>query len=307
MESPLSSQIAEMQKLHGTPAIVYASMINEDSVRVLYECLRRWGPRERLDLVLSTSGGQVTAARQLGLLLRDYANHLTILVPYRARSAGTLLCLCANELVLGPMAELGPIDSHLSVISPAPPDAPGMIAARDIYTFRQMAEDWFGITREEDRLQVLALLAQRVFPTTLSSFYRSDRQIRHIACELLMYQLPDAEEDERRRIVDQLVGGWYAHDYAISRAEARDLGLRVRFASPDEEGPLWELLLSCRAQLAEHPGQAENEIVGLIASEDFFACQRQRWIDAPTWQRTSWQPGSAPPEKVNDVRWEIDT
>src|SRR5437764_10030682 len=191
MESPLSSQIAEMQKLHGTPAIVYGSMINGDSVRVLYECLRRWGPRERLDLVLSTSGGQVTAARQLGLLLRDYANHLTILVPYRARSAGTLLCLCANELVLGPMAELGPIDSHLSVISPAPPDAPGMIAARDIYTFRQMAEDWFGITREEDRLQVLALLAQRVFPTTLSSFYRSDRQIRHIACELLMYQLPD--------------------------------------------------------------------------------------------------------------------
>ncbi len=306
MRSSLSTQIAEIQKLRGNPLIVYASMINDDSVRILYECLRRQGRRDRLDLVLSTLGGQVTAARQIGLLLRDYVNHLTILVPYRARSAGTLLCLCASELVLGPLAELGPIDSHLSVIHPAPPDAPGMISARDIYTFRQMAEDWFGVTREEDRLQVLALLAQRVFPTTLSSFYRFDEQSRHIAGELLKYQLPDAEKAERDRIVDQLAGGWYTHDYAISRAEARDLGLRVRFASSEEEGLLWELLLACREQISEHPGQLENEIIGLIASEGFFACQVQRWIDAPSWQSTSRQPSSIQPEKVNDVHWEID-
>src|SRR5438105_4971181 len=102
MESTISSQIAEMQSLRGTPVIVYASMINDDSVRVLYECLRRWGQQEHLDFVLSTSGGPVTAARQLALLLRNYTRHLTILVPYHARSAGTLLCLCANELVLGP-------------------------------------------------------------------------------------------------------------------------------------------------------------------------------------------------------------
>lgn len=308
MESPISSQIAELQSLRGNPVIVYASMINNESVRVLYECLRRRGQQEHLDLVLSTSGGQVMATRQLALLLREYIHHLTILVPYHARSAGTLLCLCANELVLGPLAELGPIDSHISVVSPAPPDAPGMISATDIYTFRQMAEDWFGVTREEDRLQVLALLAQRIFPTTLSAFYRFDQQIRRIAHELLRYQMSDAEADVRKRIVDQLAGGQYGHDYIISRVEARDLGLHIHFASPDEEVLLWELLLACYGQIAEHPGQTEQEdIVGLIASEGFFARQVQGWIDVPVWQRVGSGPGSVPqPEKINNIRWEIN-
>lgn len=307
MESPIASQIAALQNLRGNPAMVYASMISDESVRILYECLRRWGQQEHLDLVLLTSGGQVMATRQLALLLREYIHRLTILVPYRARSAGTLLCLSANELVLGPLAQLGPIDSNISAVGPSPPDAPSMISATDIYTFRQMAEDWFGITREEDRLQVLALLAQRIFPTTLSAFYRFDQQIRRIAYELLKYQMPDGEADVMKRIVDQLASGQYGHDYIISRTEARDLGLHTHFASPDEEVLLWDILLACYGQIAEHPGQTEQEdTIGLIASEGFFARQVQGWIDVPVWkQGSSGLGGITQPEKINSIRWEI--
>jgi hypothetical protein len=115
---------------------------------------------------------------------------------------------------------------------------PPVMSAEDIRAFRGIAEEWFGVTRAEDRLQVLALLAQKVFPGTLGAFYRADRLIRQSAAELLRYQLPDYEGD----LVDRLVGGYYAHDHAITRAQARDLGLRVTYPGSDEEAMLWRIV-----------------------------------------------------------------
>lgn len=293
-------QLAALAALRGSPILVYAAPIADDSMPVVYEWLRRRGHLQRLDLVLSTTGGLVTRARQLALLLREYTEHLTILVPYRAWSAGTLLCLAADELVLGPLAELGPIDAHIGAAGAPPPDAPGLMSAQDIRTFRGMAEDWFGVDRAEDRLQVLALLAQRVFPTSLSAFYRFDRLTREIGYELLAYQLPDADAAARRQIVDTLAGGYATHDYIISRADARALGLKVRFAAPEEETLLWEVYRGCQAALAGSPGGAAPPITGLIASTDFAARQVVRRVDGGPPGAAPFQPGLVEP------RWELD-
>ena len=301
-------QLAELESLRGNPVILYSSMINDDCVSVLYECLRRKKQMKSLDLILSTMGGLVTTTRQLALLLREYTQHLNILVPYHAKSAGTLLCLSANELVLGPLAALGPIDSHISSLRPIPSDAPSLISAEDIRAFREMATNWFGVDREEDRLQVLALLAQRIFPTSLSSFYRFDQLIRQIANELLAYQLPEAEVETRKRIVNQLIEGFAAHDYIISRNDAYELGLRVRFTTPQEEILLWDILQACRIQTSEQSNRIGLEGAGLIASTDFYAHQILFPKEAPPERHSEALPKvPARAENVRTVRWEITT
>lgn len=300
-------ELRELESMRGNHIIVYHSVLTDDSVRVLYECLRIHGRTPRLDLVLSTVGGSVTTARQVAILLREYAEYVTIMVPYRCWSAGTLLCLSANELILGPMAELGPIDSHIGSSNP-PADAPGMISTEDVHAFRRMAEDWFGVERDEDRLQVLALVAQRVFPTTLSSFYRFDNLIRQIAGELLTYQIPDSPETTRQRIVDYLVGGCHTHDYKLSRAEVRELGLQARDASPEEEEVLWNLTQDLCTQPSAHGASEEEEgVYGFIASSDFQARRTFRRTGAHRRQRW-WLPGRiAPTEVGTSIHWEIDT
>ncbi|GLV53983.1 peptidase [Dictyobacter sp. S3.2.2.5] len=270
-ENGIQSHIATLTELRGNPVIVYASVINDDGVRIAYECLRRMGHVSQLDVVLSTGGGTITAARRLALLLREYASRIAILVPYRARSAGTLLCLSANELTLGPMAELGPLDPQVGTAGAMPPDAPPAISAQDIQAFPAMAKDWFGVERAEDRLQVLALVAQRIFPTSLSAFYRFDRLARQVADELLAYQLPDAGADVRQGIVQQLVAGYAAHDYAITRAEARCMGLQVRVPPDREEQCLWDLEQALRLQFAAKPGEVERSVTALIASASVIA------------------------------------
>jgi hypothetical protein len=182
-----------------------------------------------------------------------------------------------------------------------------MISAEDIRAFRRMAEDWFGVEREEDRLQVLALVAQRVFPTSLSSFYRFDKMVRQVANELLAYQLPDAGEGARQQIVAQLVEGYFSHDYVISLAELLELGLRARGTSPPEEALLWDLNRACREQVVEHPTRTAGEVVGLIAGTNFRARQVFRRVGAPMRQSNGsrsedgWQP-----EDGVEANWEMD-
>jgi hypothetical protein len=297
----LKALLAELESLRGNPVIVYVGMIQDDAMRMLYECLQKLGRTDQLDLVLSTSGGVVNVARRIALLLHEYTLHLNILVPYRAKSAGTLLCLAANRLVLNPLAELTPIDGHIGVIGENPPDSPPLISAEDVRAFRDIAEEWFGVQRDEDRLQVFALLSQRVFPTSLSSFYRADRLIRQSAEELLHYQLPDVEAVDRQKIINQLVSGYYSHDYSITRTEARQLGLQVDFPDPAEEKLLWNIQEKCRQIVGEQRGQPD-QVTGLIASTNFMAQQVNRRLDMLTGESRGKE---SPPREVMDVRWEI--
>jgi hypothetical protein len=295
--SAIPPLMEKLQAIRGRRAIVYASALTESSVPVLYECLRRAGRGDGLDLVLSTPGGTIVSTRQVALLLREFAGHVTIIVPHRARSAGTLLCLSADELVLGPLAELGPVDSTMDSRGAPPADAPGNISAQDILAFRELAENWFGVDRAEDRLQVLALLATRIFPTSLSSFYRFDKLVREVAAELLAWQLPGQEHaDLRDRIVEQLVSGYHTHDFALSRRDVRALGLRVSDATPEEEAASWAVVQAARRAVGViDPGTGE-ELAAVIAASDFSAAEILRRAHPAPGQADGAGPG---------IRWEI--
>lgn len=226
------------------PVVLLGGSVTGDSAEPLYDVLAELGHLERVDLVVCSGGGSVTAARQLALLCRDFAEAVTIHVPRLARSAGTLLCLSADELVLGPLAELGPVDALVGE-APAADQPQSFLAVEDVRAFGRMARDWFGVTGPEDALQVLALVAQRVFPGSLGNLYRADAYIRAIATELLRFQLPDAADDELAAVVEALVTG-RVHEDVITRRDAAALGLRVTHPGPAHEralrqvGRAWE-------------------------------------------------------------------
>lgn len=265
--------LGQLEQLRGRPAVLLQAPLTADLVPVFYQCLRTLGRLAHLDLVLCTSGGSVQVARQLALLLREQADRLSILVPYRARSAGTLLCLAADQLVLGPLAELGPIDTQMGSSSADAPELPASISAEDIRAFRTMAEDWFGVGRPEDRLQVLALLAARIFPASLASFYRFDKLIREVAGELLEFQLPgEQRQPDRAAIVDRLVTGYHSHDAVITRRDAVGLGLSVVPATDEEQDLLWRLWQA---------GRRTERLLGLVTLAGYGAAHLIRRPDGP--------------------------
>lgn len=266
----LRTTIDDLAVLRGRPAVVLCATIDDDLVSWAYQALAGLGRTDRLDVVLSTTGGSVSSGRQLALLLREYADHVSVLVPRRARSAGTLVCLSADELVLDPLGELSPVDSNMAAEGLLPQGGPAVISSEDVKAFPEMARSWFGVRREEDNVQVLAILAQRIFPTTLASFYRLDKLARETALELLLFQRPDeADAEWRSATVDKLVSGYHAHDVALSRRDLLGLGLAVVPAEPAAEQLLArfrDIFDSTLRQLGD-----VEQVVGIVATADLQA------------------------------------
>src|SRR6266852_4356742 len=93
-----------------------SSQMASDSVRVIFDhiLLLPSRPVGRLDVFLCSNGGDGTVPWRLVALFREYSKQFNILIPYRAYSAASLLALGADEIVMHPFAELGPIDPTVS-------------------------------------------------------------------------------------------------------------------------------------------------------------------------------------------------
>lgn len=90
-------------------------------------------------LFLSTPGGVPYAAGKIVKVFKVYSSVFATLVVTRALSAGTLICLGSQNLIMTETASLGPIDPQM--VRKSSPDAPGRLvpAAIIIKSFKEMA------------------------------------------------------------------------------------------------------------------------------------------------------------------------
>ena len=83
----------------------------EDTVPFV-DLLHNVPPGHNLDLLLHTTGGSIDTAEKLMGMMRRHVDsaELRIIVPDFAKSAGTLMVLGADRVVMSDTSELGPID-----------------------------------------------------------------------------------------------------------------------------------------------------------------------------------------------------
>ncbi|RIY41977.1 SDH family Clp fold serine proteinase [Neopusillimonas maritima] len=61
-------------------------------------------------LFLTTRGGDPNGGYRIGRCLRHHYEHIRLVVPSYCKSAGTLVAIAADELAIGDLGELGPLD-----------------------------------------------------------------------------------------------------------------------------------------------------------------------------------------------------
>ena len=66
-----------------------------------------------LDLILETPGGSGEVAEDIVGLLRKKYEDVAVVVPGTAKSAGTLMVMAADEILMEPASSLGPIDAQI--------------------------------------------------------------------------------------------------------------------------------------------------------------------------------------------------
>ncbi|RPF46883.1 serine dehydrogenase proteinase [Thermodesulfitimonas autotrophica] len=254
--------IAEIGKLHNAAVICYftgdrenvSTRIAPDVLPVLYRHLRSLRNPERVALFLYTRGGDVLTPWRLVHLIREFAPYFDVLIPFRAYSAGTLVCLGADQIVMTKMGELGPIDpSVVNAFNPQDPHNPSAripVNVEDVYSYLALAREQGGITSEEHLARAFLLLAERIHPLALGNVHRNYLLVRSLARRLLELRREPFPEERVRHIIDSLTEKLYAHNHMISRQEAlREIMLPVIFPSERLEALMWELYEDFVAEL----------------------------------------------------------
>lgn len=248
----------------GTRAIVYwlqdNGKISEAAAVPLFDQLDAMGKQPAIDLVLNTMGGDAEVPWRLVTLLREYCDRLSVLLPHRAHSAGTSLALGADEIVMTPLAVLGPIDP--SRTHPLLPKREGAIEAepisvQDMRNAMQFIRDAAGAGTTyspEAWAQIFTALFEKIHPLAIGAIEQSYALAKLVATRCLgTHMNPATESAEIKAIVDRLCDDYKSHSYEIARREARELGLKAADASPPVQSALMELLKFYKARPAFPP------------------------------------------------------
>ncbi len=192
----------ESRTLLGVPVARYIDI--DDSEQIL-RAIRLTPPKMPIDLVLHTPGGLVLATQQIANALKNHPAKVTIIVPHYAMSGGTLLALAADEILMDDNAVMGPVDPQIG-------GYPAMALLKVI------AEN------EKKDLEDETLIFADVARTALA-------QIQEFMGGLLHGRL---EPELAKNLISSLTEGRWTHDYPITSAQAKGLGMRVRNDLPQE-------------------------------------------------------------------------
>jgi hypothetical protein len=230
--------------------------IADDAFRILYDHLEKGQElaKNGVDLFIYSNGGSGTVPWRIVSLIRHYAKNFAVLVPSRAFSAATLIALGADKIIMHKMGCLGPIDpSVTNIFNPPNPLAPGQLApisVEDVTAFFKLVKDDVGITHEDELVQALIALTDKIHPLAIGNVQRHHNQSRLTARRLLRLHMQKSEEHEIEKLIDNLKSNLFYHGHPISREEAKnDLNLKAEAPTADVEPMMWELYLEYEKDL----------------------------------------------------------
>lgn len=202
--------------------------------------------RDRAFLIIETPGGSANAAYKISRFLQDQYKEFFVYIPEECYSAGTLLCVGANKLFMGPLSQLGPLDAQLLKRDELGHRKSGLVAKS---AFHALADATFELY-EDIALKIIARsrglvsfkvaseISAQISSNVMSSVYAhfdpnvlgEDRRDIEVAMQYGL-RLAEYSENADARTIRKLVTGYPSHDFIIDRREALRLFENIDFPS----------------------------------------------------------------------------
>ena len=213
----------------------FNARIAVDVIQLISKQLQAIGKVKNIDLFLYSAGGDTMVPWRLVSMIREYCDKFSVIVPYKAHSAATMIALGADEIVMSDLSEISPIDpSTANVFNPADPTNPMgriPISVEDVMAYFDLAKNKFGIKSDEDLSRVFTKFVEsnpQIHPLALGNVNRIHNLIRILVRRLLKSHKTTLKDTEVDAIVDYFTEKLYSHQYFIGRKEAKeDLGLKT--------------------------------------------------------------------------------
>ncbi|MBE7474684.1 MAG: hypothetical protein DPW09_24045 [Anaerolineae bacterium] len=237
----LIQQLQELRQAHLLTLVASPDVIlRGDIVEQVYEQLHQIGHVPQIDLFLHSVGGQTELPWRLITLIREYCQKFCVLIPAFAHSAATHLAMGADEIVMGPLSELSPVDparTHPLLPGQKEDGSPLAVSAQDLRHCVEFIKKEVGDSSPEAKAAIVGALFDKIHPLAIGAIQQSYDLARLISTKALSSHMnPATEKEQIERIVNVLSDEFFSHHYRIGRKEAKEIGLKV----VDAEGELWE-------------------------------------------------------------------
>lgn len=219
-------------------SFVYPVQIEDNDATMLEGILQKLDLSNGLALVVSSPGGDGLAAERMINVCRAYSGtgEYWAVVPGKAKSAATMLCLGASKILMSPTSELGPIDPQLTVTED------GVTKRFSVFniteSFRELFEEAVNATgnlqpylqqlanydtRELKEFEAALALSEDIAVRTLASGMMNGKGKAAIKSKIKIFLTPERTK---------------THGRPIYRDEAQKCGLVVE--QMDVTDPTWE-------------------------------------------------------------------
>jgi len=218
--------------------------------------------KEKVCLILATHGGNPDAGYRIARALSHYYKTIEILIPDMCKSAGTLLCVGANKLIIGDRGELGPLDIQLSKPDEMFENMSGLdiikalnaLESQVLQSFRTYLVDIRSGFRLKTKIAAdmavkltdgfIAPIAAKIDPLTLGEHQRA----MQIAYDYGI-RLNNTSKALKSDALGRLIGDYPSHGFVIDRKEAAELFNDVQ---PPNDETIY-LYLWARDVINNHP------------------------------------------------------
>lgn len=228
--------ISQYQSDHGCRLIVVIDQIFDYSVTLLEDLIFDADPEVPLHLMLDTPGGDGEAALRMLRSMHSRCSSLAVIVPNQAKSAGTLLAMGADEIIMGPMSDLGPVDPQFQL-----PDTGELVGAKTIIDAVQRASEQ--VEKAPDTYAFHAALLSNVTGLMVERSKDAIARTQALVAEVLRCASSRNEtqvKELQARLHKALVEETSDHHTSLGPEEADAHGLPVRILDPASRQ--WQLI-----------------------------------------------------------------
>jgi Serine dehydrogenase proteinase len=226
-----------------------------------------------LDLLIHSPGGMAHTAEKIVAVCRSLCpGEFRVVVPSMAKSAATMTAICSDQIVMGYLSELGPIDPQVPIL------VGGLwryISAQSFLDGQKEALKEIERAQNENRpvigyLQLLNssdMSAAWIAEMTREIKFGQDMATKHLKRFMLPRLHPDATSQKlgstARRIANDLsqANNRLSHGRMIRAEEAKEVGLDIEILERDDERwkALWEIYVRMEIFMQTYPSLDPND------------------------------------------------
>lgn len=259
--------VKNIQEEYGRRLICYVSgklaSIDRDDTAGFVEILHNIQPGENVDLLLHTGGGDVDAAEKLMAMVQATVagGQFRVIIPDFAKSAGTLILLGADALLMSDSSELGTIDPQIYT-----DDGRGNLIYHSVLSYLDAFKSHAAKLQDNPDDPVARLMLNKLDPTTLRHYEAIRDRARSFA---------EAQLKRKGRNFSAIasalmdIGRWQSHGQMITWQDAKELGLPIEYLSPHSKQwqAYWHLYCLLRLAVTDRQNIFESDYASLILEQ----------------------------------------